>query len=135
MATAAALQALFGRTLQHAGANALARVLETRGFEVTVANSVRDAISIINFAAPDWVITDSTMPDGGGKSVLEFVASSGTNIPVIVLSGDDNDKKRQELLALGTVKVLLKPCDIEELGAFLVDRSRSVEAIGVQINV
>ena len=93
----------------------LAKLLTRQGHEVMHAVTVHDALSIINFDSPDLIITDTSMPGGGGKRLLQFVTDGGRDTPVVFLSGDTS--KEQELKALGAVAVLEKPCEFEELCA------------------
>jgi CheY-like chemotaxis protein len=95
----------------------LAKLLKRDGHEPLQAVTVHDALSILNFDTPDLVITDASMPGGGGKRILNFVTEGRRDIPVVFLSGDIS--KEQEFKALGAAAVLEKPCDFDELRALL----------------
>jgi CheY-like chemotaxis protein len=62
---------------------------------------------------PDIILTDVTMPGGGGLSVLDRLITAGTSgaIPIIVLTGNDDAEIEARALAAGAVRVLRKPCD------------------------
>jgi len=97
----------------------LARSLEGEGFRVMKSLTVRDAISILNFESPDLVITDATMPSGGGKEILRHLKENGRKTGAIVISGRDSDDDNKDFVALGAVKVLSKPADIDGLIDFI----------------
>ena len=61
-------------------------ILEKAGHEVTVSHSVEGAILQLNNRVFDAVVTDWRMGTQNGHSLLE-VAKSGTDVPVIVVSG------------------------------------------------
>ena len=62
------------------------QILEKAGHEVTVSLSVEGAILQLNNRVFDAVVTDWRMGTQNGHSLLE-VAKSGTDVPVIVVSG------------------------------------------------
>ncbi|NDC38795.1 MAG: response regulator, partial [Proteobacteria bacterium] len=99
----------------------LSKLLKRDGHEVVQAVTVHDALSIINFDTPELIITDASMPSGGGKRILSFVIESRRDIPVVFLSGDTS--REQEFKALGAAAVLEKPCDFEQLRALLIEAS------------
>jgi CheY-like chemotaxis protein len=80
--------------------------------ETVIATSVPDAISLFNFARPDLVITDLEMPLGGGKEVLRYIRSGGSDAPVYYLSGGLELDPQERLAASG---VFQKPIDVERL--------------------
>ena len=66
---------------------------------------------------PDLIITDMVMPDGEGNYIFgRFKAHPLTkNIPIIVLTGQDNPGLKRMMLSLGVSAYLQKPIVIEEL--------------------
>ncbi len=93
--------------------NTFARTLELSGFEVFKAQTIKEAIGVINFNPPDVVISDCLMPDGGGKRLLQYISSSKHSINVAILSGNDNQSERNEYRALGASGYFIKPADID----------------------
>jgi DNA-binding response OmpR family regulator len=61
-------------------------ILEKAGHEVTISLSVEGAILQLNSRTFDAVVTDWRMGTQNGHSLLE-AAKSGTDVPVIVVSG------------------------------------------------
>lgn len=95
--------------------------LVSQGFEVQAydgGSSFRAAVAAV---APDCVILDLVMPGEDGLSVLRWLRS-GSDIPVIMLTGTDGTADRVVGLELGADDYVAKPADLRELLA----RIRSV---------
>ncbi len=93
----------------------LEKILKKSGLEVYSCNSVESAISVINFSKPDFVITDSNMPNGGGKAVAKFCNKLNSKLEVFVVSGDEESKLDTDYKNLGIKKVFGKPLRVEDL--------------------
>lgn len=91
--------------------------LRAKGWTVEVA---RDAMQTIMFAMrtqPDAILLDIQMPGGTGMEALKKLKASTktARIPVLVLSGSTEPAVEQNVLALGAVKFLQKPVDVDTL--------------------
>ena len=89
------------------------RILQRFGFEVLSASSGPEANSLIRMSPPDIVVTDGSMPLGGGEEVCSAASSLG--IPVIVVSGKSDSNFASKMRALGASLVLVKPIEMEDL--------------------
>jgi signal transduction histidine kinase/CheY-like chemotaxis protein len=89
------------------------RILQRFGFEVLSASSGPEANSLIRMSPPDIVVTDGSMPLGGGEEVSSAASSLG--IPVIVVSGKSDSNFASKMRALGASLVLVKPIEMEDL--------------------
>ncbi len=91
----------------------LTRLLQKAGYTVVTAQDATQAVMRAHREAPDLILTDITMPAGGGFSVLErLTMSTKTNtVPIIVLTGTDDPEVEARALAAGVTRVLKKPCD------------------------
>ena len=81
-------------------------------YEVTVVNNGLDAWSLLSERnIPDVIISDLAMPGLDGIELLENLSESGLfkNIPVIILSGDEEPAKRKRCLDLGAFSFVIKP--------------------------
>jgi len=81
-------------------------------YEVTVVNNGMDAWSLLSERnIPDVIISDLAMPGLDGIELLENLSESGLfrNIPVIILSGDEEPAKRKRCLDLGAFSYVIKP--------------------------
>jgi two-component system, OmpR family, alkaline phosphatase synthesis response regulator PhoP len=97
------------------------RVLHKRlseaGFEVFGAVDAYQGMQRAREQKPDLVILDLMIPAGGGLSLLKNMRASMHIgfIPVIVLTGMENEKYRQEVMDEGVEAYLQKPYDPQEL--------------------
>ena len=96
----------------------LTMLLETRGYDVVVANTGLEALRKAT-SLTDLIILDLTLPDIHGLEVCRRLKENhGTReIPVIILSAHHKLQNRIEGLHLGADDFLAKPCDHEELFA------------------
>ena len=91
----------------------LSRLLQRAGYTVLTAQDPSQAVMHAHQAWPDLILTDLTMPGGGGLSVHDRLTMSGTSaaIPILVLTGNDDAEVEARALAAGAIRVLRKPCD------------------------
>jgi DNA-binding response OmpR family regulator len=92
--------------------------LQCLGYEVTLAHSYRDAVSLLRETDVDALVCDLTLGDGTALDVLRSVGARRPRVSV-VLSGFDAEEDRDRSLAAGFDAHLVKPTSIEELGQVL----------------
>ena len=85
---------------------AMKRIIESEGWLVTIAHSVKEAIAMIDQHRPQVILTDFSLPDGSGSDLMRQLASVKDKPcpPAIVLSGMDIEDDDNLFVA-----VLLKP--------------------------
>lgn len=103
--------------------SSLARTIESWGHTTICAQTVIEAIGFCNFAKPDIVLTDATMPNGGGERVLEYLKRNHPNVLVAVLTGNS-----EELIWTTGLVTFVKPVDLDQLRKWI--EQCSVECIG-----
>jgi CheY-like chemotaxis protein len=89
----------------------ISHILSPR-YEVIIMKNGMDAIAwLTNGNFPNLIMSDLHMPQVGGIELLQFLQHSGflRDIPVIILSGDDNYELERQCKFHGAVKYLLKP--------------------------
>jgi two-component system phosphate regulon response regulator PhoB len=96
--------------------NFLRRVLTSEGFEVTLASSVADARAAIETERPSLVLLDLGLADDDGLELLAELRS-GTDVPVIVLTGRGAEHDRVLGLRMGADDYIVKPFSYLELVA------------------
>jgi DNA-binding response OmpR family regulator len=66
---------------------------------------------------PDLIIVDFNLPTMGGIELVQRVKESGyfRNIPIIVISSNDNSSNRIQCLNLGAADYVVKPYNPEDL--------------------
>jgi DNA-binding response OmpR family regulator len=93
---------------------ALREALTLEGFEVHVAVDAVAACQAVAERTPDLVVSDVHMR-GHGFSVAR--KGKELQVPVILISGVDEPRAREEALAAGAYAYLRKPIEIRELRA------------------
>ena len=90
--------------------------LVDRGYEVLVAHDGAEALSRAERDAPDLIVLDMVMPKRSGLSVLDRLhRNKNRTTPVILVSGNNDERHRQYATAHGADAYLAKPFDIEQL--------------------
>jgi two-component system KDP operon response regulator KdpE len=93
---------------------ALAPLLRSRGYEVEVAGSGKDALKAFGMRTPDVMVLDLGLPDLEGAEVCRRVRSS-SELPIIVLSARTADADKVATLDQGADDYVTKPFSPEEL--------------------
>ena len=88
-------------------------LLEGAGYLVRVAENGHEAISVVEHAQPDLVITDVMMPIMDGCTLCKILKSAKTtsHIPVILLTILDDVKDMLRGIECGAVNFMVKPYD------------------------
>jgi len=76
--------------------------------ECTWSPSVSDAEARLAFARPDCVLLDLNLPDANGIAVLERVKAVDPNIPIVVLTGLNDEHFGMSAVASGAQDYLVK---------------------------
>ncbi len=101
--------------------------LETQGYAVIEATSVREGIARCADSSPDLVILDLGLPDGDGGDLIREVRV-WSKVPVLVLSVRSSEEDKVEALDQGGSDYVSKPFGMAELlarvRALLRDRPR-----------
>ncbi|MFP4473165.1 MAG: EAL domain-containing protein [Candidatus Omnitrophota bacterium] len=96
----------------------MSMLLETRGYEVDVANTAADALRKVS-GDHDLILLDLVLPDNNGLDVCRSLKGQNDtcHIPIIMLSAHSLYEDKVEGLYLGADDFLIKPCEHEELFA------------------
>ena len=92
----------------------LVEALSTMCLCVHQATTLADALRICAVSAPDLVLLDLGLPDGDGSELLHRLRAV-TAVPLIVLSGREDDEEKVALLDAGADDFITKPCSAAEL--------------------
>lgn len=95
---------------------AMAPLLRSRGYTVTLAGTGRDAIDLFLRERPDLVILDLGLPDINGLDVCRQIRER-SDTPVLILSARDTEKDKVAALDLGADDYVTKPFGPDELMA------------------
>jgi two-component system response regulator RegA len=99
----------------------LGRALEQRGFEVTLAASVAEALTILRSQPPPaHAVLDMRLEDGSGLKVVEAVRDARADAKVIMLTGYGNIATAVAAVKAGVVDYLSKPADADDVARALL---------------
>ncbi|MGL4592213.1 MAG: response regulator transcription factor, partial [Aestuariivirga sp.] len=65
----------------------LARAMESRGFDVRMAESVAEGVAMVRRAAPAFAVVDLRLGDGNGLDVIEALHATRPEARAVVLTG------------------------------------------------
>lgn len=84
-------------------------MLHEGGHETIEAENGRQGLEQVVAGRPELVLTDLLMPELDGVEFLSALRDSGNTVPVVVLSADIQESKRQQCLSYGAAGFLSKP--------------------------
>jgi two-component system KDP operon response regulator KdpE len=93
---------------------ALVPLLRSRGYEVDVARTGREALKTTAQKSPDLIVLDLGLPDLEGTEVCRSVRE-GSKVPIVVLSARGGEADKIAALDLGADDYVTKPFSPEEL--------------------
>jgi CheY-like chemotaxis protein len=101
-------------------------LLEQKGYQVVAASDGMHAVEVALSSRPDLVLLDLELPKLDGLSVTRNLRLDPKfkDVPIIILSGHDPSRFRQDALDAGCDDYLLKPIDFDSLHE-LLDRMMS----------
>ena len=91
--------------------SALARLLDGRGYEVLSHASATGFLDCYEPKAHGCIILDVSMPGVDGFSLQQTLASSGSNMPIIILTGCADVPMCANAMRAGAIDFLTKPVD------------------------
>ena len=91
--------------------------LKDAGYNVIAAVDGKDALSKVNGTKVDMVVTDLNMPNMNGIELIKQLRNGTTNkfTPVVMLTTESQDSKKQEGRAAGASGWIVKPFTPEKL--------------------
>ena len=116
--------------------------LETAGYTVETAMSGDDAVTRFRAHRPDAVLLDLRMPGKGGARVFSELRDVDAQVPIIIVSGDGDERRARALLQEGAFDYVPKPVDLRHLASILASAikkstpgERPVDLAGVRVLV
>jgi CheY-like chemotaxis protein len=92
-------------------------LLEESGYAVAAAATGAEALRLAAERKPDLVLLDLGLPDMSGLDVARLIRAdpATASIPLVALTGRDDETDRGALLAAGCAAYLVKPVDTQRL--------------------
>lgn len=95
----------------------LSAALEKRGFAVTVAHNVEQAIPLAESNPPEFAVVDLKMGGAPGLVLVKILHKLDPNTRVVVLTGYASIATAVEAIKLGATQYLSKPANADEIVA------------------
>jgi two-component system response regulator RegA len=102
--------------------NRLGRALESRGFTMTLAASVNEAMSAVRSAPPAFAVLDMRLEDGNGLQVCEALQAARPDAKIIMLTGYGAIATAVAAIKAGAIDYLAKPADADDVVRALLAR-------------
>src|SRR6187399_3503400 len=93
--------------------------LSRMGLDTTRAETVGEAIGLLDTDAFDLCLTDMRLPDGPGLRVVEHINQKGLDLPVAVITAYGSAENAVAALKAGAFDYLAKPVALEQLRALV----------------
>jgi len=98
-------------------------------FEVTLVGSLRDAVAQLAKEQFNLILADLGLPDSSGMDTVERLANHAPTCPLVVLTGDDDEKLGLQALKLGAQDYLVKGSlgsgGLAKAAIYAVERARA----------
>lgn len=95
----------------------LARALEKRGFAVTVANNVEQALPLAKSNPPEYAVIDLKMSGASGLVLTKALHELDPATRIVMLTGYASIATAVEAIKLGATQYLAKPANADEIVA------------------
>ena len=93
--------------------------LSRMGLDTSCAQTVGDAIKLLDKDQFDLCLTDMRLPDGEGLRVVEHINQKGLDVPVAVITAFGSAENAVAALKAGAFDYLAKPVALEQLRALV----------------
>jgi DNA-binding response OmpR family regulator len=99
-------------------AEMIREVLTTLGYDSQSSPNGRDALRRVAAYSPEIILLDRELPDMSGAELLQALRQHPA-IPVVMVTGNQNEATARAALAMGAFDYVSKPFDIDVLGRIL----------------
>ena len=98
-------------------ADGLARILELLGVQAVVAYGARTGMLELQKKIPDVIFLDVSMPGVDGFEVMAYFRRLPQlkDIPVIIVTSDDQPETLQKAKSTGVLSLIVKPASVDSI--------------------
>jgi len=89
----------------------LKNFFKTKGYKTLEAKRGEEAIKLVQSEGPAVVLLDINMPEMDGLTTLKKLRDIDAKLGVVMITGDQDDKKVKKAIELGAYGYVLKPFD------------------------
>ena len=93
--------------------SALQRAFERRGYAVKAANSVPQALTVLNDWSAAYAVIDLRLPGPSGLALIPSLKVANPGARIVMMSGYASIATAVEAIKLGAVNYLTKPVDVD----------------------
>ena len=104
----------------------LGKAMERRGFDVTTAETVAEAIVTIKETPPTFAVFDLRLEDGSGLDVVPKLREMRPDSRIVILTGYGNIATAVAAVKAGAVDYLAKPADANQVEAALLAQGKKL---------
>ncbi len=108
------------------------RMILKYDYELTIAQSGREALQILNDEAPSVILLDVMMPGEDGLEILEKIKQVST-VPVIMITALKEVKSAVKAMKIGAFDYITKPFNVDEI-KIVVGKSLSTQELIEEVN-
>ena len=108
------------------------RMILKYDYELTIAQSGREALHILNDEAPSVILLDVMMPGEDGLEILEKIKQVST-VPVIMITALKEVKSAVKAMKIGAFDYITKPFNVDEI-KIVVGKSLSTQELIEEVN-
>ncbi len=98
----------------------LGRAMTARGFDVSMATTLSEAMEIVEHFAPAFAIVDLRLSDEYGLDIVPVLRQRRPDMRIIMLTGYGNIASAIAAIKIGAVDYLAKPVDADDIEAALL---------------
>ncbi len=91
------------------------------GFAVKEASQAEEALEIVSRQPPQLILLDVRLPGRSGLELLPLLKEKLPTVPIILITAYGDVREAVAAMKIGAVDYLLKPVDLEELEAIILD--------------
>ncbi|WP_292993286.1 response regulator transcription factor [Nitrosomonas sp.] len=95
----------------------LAKAMTKRGFSVTCASSIEDALKLAEASTPEYAIVDLKLSSESGLVLVEKLKTLDPGTRIVMLTGYASIATAVEAIKLGATHYLAKPVDADDIMA------------------
>src|SRR5262250_1258751 len=95
----------------------LMRAFSDRGFDVSGAGSVDDALTLAHTDTPELALVDLRLPGQSGLALVKALRDLDATTTIVVLTGYGSIATAVESVKLGATSYLTKPVDADQIVA------------------